>query len=150
MQERDLKQIHEDLIALARHYGGGSEAEDIVQESYLKIIEKVNAGMQINRGYCFVVVKNMTITFHRQVKRSPEERMPEHFEVPEEVQEHDPRIDQINEAMKDLDWYDRKIVELYATSGKSFAALGKETKIGKDSIYRTFTKAKDEIKRRIR
>ena len=62
--------------------------------------------------------------------------------------EYAKRKDQIDGILDDLYWYDRKVFEICA-SGKSVAALSRETGISYYSLYNTYTNAKKHIKEQL-
>lgn len=59
------------------------------------------------------------------------------------------KITFIEEAVKDLDWYEKKMVELYFYEGMSYRKISDLTKIPKTSVYNSVTQIKNKIKDKI-
>jgi DNA-directed RNA polymerase specialized sigma24 family protein len=55
------------------------------------------------------------------------------------------KLDAVEQAKDQMNWYDLKLFELYHNEGLSIRKLSKETRISASSIFNTLRNAKSEI-----
>ena len=129
---------HQDWLRVVYAFGcNKSTAEDIVQEMYIQLIQDVDKGLDlwhnddVNIYYCWKVLRGIYLNTHKKEARQMKEYK-----------------DQIDGILDELYWYDRKVFEICA-SGKSVAALSRETGISYYSLYNTYTNAKKHIKEQL-
>lgn len=64
--------------------------------------------------------------------------------------ENDLKINKIKEILeKDCTWYEREVFLQYVTTGKSFKAFERDTKIPASSLFNTYRNVKEKIKEKI-
>ena len=152
---------HKDWINIVKSFGcNPSNAEDIVQEMYLQLHFDIMKGLDlsfkddINHYYCYKVLRGIYCNIYKkeakQIKMYLEDideiKQAENLGI-DEI-EYAKRKKQIDEILNEMYWYDRKVFEICA-SGKSIAALSRETKISYYSLYNTYNYAKKYIKDRL-
>ena len=137
---------------------GGQLWEDLRQECVLIVLEKDNVQDIIDSGgglYYFTRIAlnqshSNTSGFFKQYKNMYS--LPEDFDKPD-VLEDDQKEDlfvAIEEAMKKLPNYDRRVFELKAIEGESICKLSRETQIPRNSLSLTYTRAKNFLKQEIK
>ena len=134
-------------------------AEDIVQESYIKLNRIINSGAnimyndtEINYYYVFRTLRSMFLDLKRKEKRTQLVNFDADLDKRSTIQMNDQDIDAIyNSLLKDLKkmhWYDRKIFE-YIDEGESITGLSKKTDISYYSIYNTYKKVLETLKNKL-
>ncbi len=152
---------HKDWISIVRSFGcNSSSAEDIVQEMYIQLHKDIEKGLDlaygddINHFYCYKVLRGIYYNIYKKeakhikiyLEDMKELQQSEELGVDEQL--YAERKGQIDAILNEMYWYDRKVFELIA-SGKSVAALSRETGISYYSLYNTYTNAKKFIKEQI-
>lgn len=152
---------HKDWISIVRSFGcNPSSAEDIVQEMYIQLNKDIEKGLDlaygddINHFYCYKVLRGIYYNIYKKeakhikiyLEDMKELQQSEELGVDEQL--YAERKGQIDAILNEMYWYDRKVFELIA-SGKSVAALSRETGISYYSLYNTYTNAKKFIKEQI-
>jgi RNA polymerase sigma factor (sigma-70 family) len=152
---------HKDWIKIVKSFGcNSSVAEDIVQEMYIQLHLDVQKGLdlwygeEVNTYYCYKVLRGIYLNIYKKEARQIKEYIEEINELKQaedlgvDEVEYAKRKNQIDGILDDLYWYDRKVFEICA-SGKSVAALSRETGISYYSLYNTYTNAKKHIKEQL-
>ena len=135
-----------------------SDAEDVVQNMYLKINTLINSGLDItfdqdiNKFYIYRTLKSL---FYDQCRKESKihkvniEYLEKYIKEEEEYKEKDVagKIKEYNKILDELYWYDRKVWEL--TREKSIAEVSKLTNISYYSLYNTYNNVKKLIKNNI-
>jgi len=152
---------HKDWISIVRSFGcNSSSAEDIVQEMYIQLHKDIEKGLDLSYGddinhfYCYKVLRGIYYNIYKKEAKNikiyledmKELQQSEELGVDEQL--YAERKGQIDAILNEMYWYDRKVFELIA-SGKSVAALSRETGISYYSLYNTYTNAKKFIKEQI-
>ncbi len=153
---------HKTWINVVKSFGcNPSQAEDIVQEMYLQLHRDLNKGLdftyndEVNYFYVYKILRGIYCNIYkkeaRKLKIYMEELKEEIVEIDDlGIDEHEyaKRQDKIGEVLSNLYWYDAKVFEIVA-SGKSVAALSRETKISYYSLYNTYRNALKQIKQQL-
>lgn len=155
---------HDEWIAIARYCGApGSIAEDIVQDLYLKLhyISEREGGLQklehqedLNTAYIFMALRNLVVSHFRKAHTTPvyiadmpgfepglTEDVNESYEA---VFEH--LIGKVSGILKDLHWYDAKVMQVYVDENHSIRSMSRATGISEKSIFNTLKNVKTTIK----
>ena len=133
-------------------------AEDIVQEFYL-LLHKYQVTEQqmftngkLNRGYCFIIIRNIHFQIYNVKKRITkcelnEEiyNMVDDFDLEKELDWNEFRTKAETEV-NNWDWYDKKLFSIYRDSNISIRGLAKETGISFVSIFHSLKKHKEKLK----
>ena len=104
-------------------------AEDIVQEMYIKIQKTLKNGVAIN-----IMYNGEEINYYYIFKCL-------NSDVDFEQAYH-----KMQEELKKMYWYDRKVFEII-NSGESIAELSRQSDIPYYSLYNTYHKVKDKLKK---
>jgi len=148
-----LYKKHKTWIKIVKSFGcNNAIAEDIVQEMYVKIIIKVNDGLdimynknEINYYYIFRTLNSLHIDLQRKKKNIYIEGL-ENILNKEDAPNYEAVYDEIQKELDKMYWYDKRIFELI-NSGESIASLSRKTHIAYYSLYNTYTKVKTRLKK---
>ena len=154
-----LKQIankHNDWVNIVRSFGCNNEtAEDIVQEMYIKVQLKLEEGLDIRYGdddfnysYVFRILRNLFIDLKRKESKVhivDIDKFKEDFSVDENT-DYDKALEKIQNQMDQLFWYDKKVYQII-DDGSSIADLSRKTHIPYYSLYNTFKKVRQKLKK---
>ena len=132
------------------------EAEDIVQDMYLKIhsskdevIKKAIVDNKPHIGYVNKVLYNMYL------KAQKEESLKTELKDNHTVEEKQAEINKFNiekkidEIVNSFYWFDRKLFNLYRKEFHTIRSLSKATKISHVVVHNTISKCKKKIKRKL-
>ena len=151
---------HNDWVSIVRSFGCNKDtAEDIVQETYIKLSRIINSGAnlmyndtEINYYYVFRTLRSMFLDLKRKESKAQLVGFDPELDKRFVLQNNDQDIDQIyNEILGDLKkmhWYDRKIFE-YIDEGESITGLSKKTDISYYSVYNTYKKVLETLKNKL-
>jgi RNA polymerase sigma factor (sigma-70 family) len=134
-----LKEIfkqHTRWINIVKQLGINDYAEDIVQEAYLKCLEKKS----INEAYFYLTLRSLAFDLHRKQKKI--------IKVPIEEINISIEIDKENEVFEIVDrlhWFDKQVFYLYYDNKLSMRKIAKETGISLSTIFNTISKCNDKI-----
>ena len=146
-------------------------AQELVQELFLKLclIEKEEGGLdrlsffnvktdrlEINTFYCYRIMTNVYLDYLRRDKVIYVEQYedldladssadPEEIELDYQKAKAD-LLNEVEQSLKELHWYDAKLFEHYQNEVKSVRELAEETGISHTSIYNTIRNVKEAIK----
>ena len=130
------------------------EAKDIVQDMYLIIGNMLLKGRDISYNgevNYFYIYKTLKTTFlQHQIKKNRRTSL-EESEINIESQEDidfDFYNDIVEEELSKLHWYHRKVYEKIQ-SGQSISELSRKTNIDYHSLYNTYIKIKEHLKKQI-
>lgn len=156
-----LASKHNEWVKMARSFGAGDYAEDIVQEMYIRLNKYVDEPERImykdepNKLFVWVTLRNLVRNFQNKKKivvysgdMVEHDREEEAFDY-EEAEGFEKLIDMIWESTNELHWYDKKMFEIYHTTDMSMRDIEKETKISLYSIFDTLKKTKEYVREKI-
>ena len=159
-----VAQHHDEYVATVRGFGEEFFAEDIVQESYIKIMkyvreEQIIKNGEVRKAYMYFVLRNMFLDFKKQKNNKNKvssdvlnylgEGISNDLEEIERADALNKIFDKVDTVIKDLHWYDELLFKLYRDTGKSMRTLSKETGISTSSIFTTLKKCKDAIREEV-
>lgn len=152
-----VAQHHEYLVELAEIFADDF-AEDIVQEFYLLLHkykvteEQMFTNGKLNRGYCFIIIRNIYFQIYNVKKRiiklelnDEVYNMVDDFDLEKELDWHNFRT-KAELEVNNWDWYDKKLFTIYRDSNISIRGLAKETGISFVSIFHSLKKQKEKLK----
>ena len=133
------------------------EAEDIVQDMYLKIHsskdEIINKAIVDSKPHIGYVNK---ILYTMYLKAQKEESLKTELKDNHTVEEKQPEINKFNiekkidEIVNSFYWFDRKLFNLYRKEFHTIRSLSKATKISHVVVHNTISKCKKKIKRKLK
>lgn len=152
-----LNKNHEDWVVMVRTFGEYTWAEDLVQETYLRI-HQANAqdraviNGKANKGFMYIALRNNHINFARQKAKVhklqiEDYKMQSREEAPTEWYEaNDVLEDKINAVLDTFHWYDRDMFKLIATGPDSMRKISRDTTISLSSISNTMKKCRQRLR----
>lgn len=146
---------HRVWISIVISFGCNKEtAEDIVQEMYIKIQKNINNGLNIdyddddyNYYYIFKTLKSMFLDLRRKeskVRIFNIEDRPSYFNVIDVNYEE--AYQKVQNELKTMYWYDQKVYTLLE-GNESVAQLSRKTNIPYHSLYNTYRKVIERLKK---
>lgn len=140
-----LFKYHSDWLRISKAFGNGDQAEDVVQEMYLKLANNSKAfnNDKPNRGYIYLTIKSITIDKYR-VKEETVQLIPEAIPIENNPYELDIIERYFNE--NECYWYDKEIFYLYLLH-QSYRKLEKLTGINYQAIKRSVCHVKRNLKK---
>ena len=131
-------------------------AEDIVQEMYIKVIPKIEMGLDIiyhdndiNYYYIFKVLKTLYIDLKRKGKNITIVNIEDtNLSQYDYDVDYDEAYGKIKDELKNMFWYDRKVFEI-VNEGESIADFSRNSYIEYYSLYNTYRKGKEKLKKLI-
>jgi RNA polymerase sigma factor (sigma-70 family) len=152
-----LAKDHKKWLNIVRSFGLTYDAEDLVQEMYLKVYQwngKYDKTLmfnetEVNYYFIFRVLRNLFLDKCKTKKKhSNIEYVPEPL-FKDISLEYKQELEMVKKEIKSWHIYDRKIYELIFLENKSMLELSKLTGIDYYSIYRTVKKIKKLILQKI-
>lgn len=127
----DFYKEHEKWVSYAETFGAGDYAEDIVQDAYIKAIEK----NIVQTPLFYITLRNMVMDFHRQNKRNVVP-LPENESISESLFEY------INRWY----WYDRDLYLMYIEKQMTLREISEATNISLASVHKTIKHCNEKLK----
>ncbi len=155
LQIKLLNNLHKEWIMLVCKFGERNYAEDLVQETYIKIItsgslDKAVINGVVNKAFMYVALRNNVIDFHRSkgkiYKVEISDRIPEEEADMDRHQALDILDKKIQAEIKKWHWYDRDMFLHYMNTGKSQREIAKGSNISLSSISNTIVNCKNRIR----
>jgi DNA-directed RNA polymerase specialized sigma24 family protein len=153
---RILGQNHKEWLLMANKMGIGKMSEDIVQETYLRIIRLnyvdgiVKDDGSLNKFYMWLTIRAVHVDYLRsnsqnfvsldEVKESYEETDLEKHEALNTL-DH-----KIHIEMKSWSWYDAMLFKVYKEGNASMRDIAKDSGISLTSIYNTLKNCKQRLR----
>ena len=151
---KDIAKHHKEYISIAVSFGAKNEAEDIVQEVYLKIdkynyYQKLSKDGNINKSYMWMLIKSVWMDSLKHSTRLNTFSIGEGFEIKHESNDYDKEsLLKLEEFIDSLDWYSKRMLNIFI-DGKSMRQISKETGIGLRSVWTTINQAKDKLRKEL-
>lgn len=155
-----LAKKHSDWIKIVNSFGcNTSMSEDLVQEMYIKIQIKLEKGLDISYGnndinyyYIFKTLRTLFLDLKRKTNKIYKVDI-EHIapnliastSIKQEVN-FEEKYDLVKKELNKMYWYDKKVFELI-NKGESIAQLSRKTGIQYYSLYNTYKKVKEKLKK---
>lgn len=150
-----LAEKHDFWVAVVKSHGEEMYAEDIVQEMYIKLHDKVNESDITMDGklcisFVYRVLKNMVIDLQRQKKRRPKVSLDVLAEIEIEVDySNEPYarfLEKLDNEMTRWHWFDRILFTVYMNRKMSMREIADSTKISLMTIFTTIKNCKTKLK----
>ena len=146
---------HQVWIDIVCSFGCNREtAEDITQEMYIKIHKRINEGINIDFGddynyyYIFKTLKSLFLDLKRKeakVNVLPLDDVSD-FLADFDAENYEEVYAIIQNELNHMYWYDKKIFEIIE-GGESIAQLSRKSGIPYYSLYNTYNKVKEKLKK---
>lgn len=145
---------HQKLYRTAyRLMGNSRDAEDMVQEAYLKLWNKRNelTGVLNPEAYCVVFIRNLCYDTLRRIQPDEEGRVSEELKLPadtdiaREVAQRD-EVNQVRLLIDRLPEQQKRVLLLRDASGFSFEEIGDATGLSAINIRVLLSRARKKIR----
>jgi len=151
-----LSKKHNDWIDICKSFGLDTEtAKDLVQEMYIKIYLKIENDKldisyndEINYYYIFKCLRSMFIDLYRKKKRVTIVRHLTEYKKADDYIDYETKYKEIQKELDKMYWYNKKVFEL-VNSGTSIAELSRKSGIPYYSLYNTYKKVKEILKKKL-
>ena len=150
-----LAKKHKTWIDVVSSFGCSKNiAEDIVQEMYIKVLPKIEMGLDIvyydndiNYYYIFKVLKTLYIDLKRKGKNITMINIDDvnYSKLNSDV-DYDKAYSKIKSELNNMFWYDRKVFEII-NEGESIAEFSRKSFIEYYTLYNTYRKVKEKLKK---
>ena len=150
-----LAKKHKTWIDVVSSFGCSKNiAEDIVQEMYIKVLPKIEMGLDIvyydndiNYYYIFKVLKTLYIDLKRKGKNITMVNIDDvnYSKLNSDV-DYDKAYSKIKSELNNMFWYDRKVFEII-NEGESIAEFSRKSFIEYYTLYNTYRKVKEKLKK---
>lgn len=147
--------LHPEWIAIVNSFGEYFLAEDIVQETYIKIIRSNYADKivsdKVNRSLMWLVLRSVYID-HLRLQKHDKISLDSVFnlsieQIDLEKHESETKLDEkLKTEIESWHWYDQKLFNLYMESELSMRDIAKETDISLTSIFHTLKNCKEKLR----
>ena len=152
----DIFKKHIIWIDIVCSFGCNKEtAEDIVQEMYIKIDKKIKKGLNIDFGetdynyyYIFKTLKTLFLDLKRKeskVNIIQIENVRDYLSD-FDCQNYEQVYNEIQNELNNMYWYDKKVYEIIE-GGESIAKFSRKSGIPYYSLYNTYKKVKEKLKK---
>lgn len=153
-----LYKKHKQWVEIVGSFGCNKQtAEDLTMEMYIKIAKKVENGTdilynenEVNYFYIYLTLKTLFLDLKRKeskVKTLPIDTM-RYFLADFDCTNYEDVYSDIQNELNNMYWYDKKIWEIIE-SGQSIAELSRKSGIPYYSLYNTYKKVKEKLKKYI-
>jgi DNA-directed RNA polymerase specialized sigma24 family protein len=147
---------HKVWIDIVCSFGCNKEtAEDLVQEMYIKIDKRIKKGLDINFGkndynyyYIFKTLKTLFLDLKRKESKVKTINIDIAAKYLSDIdnRNYDVVYQDVQNQLNKMYWYDKKIFEIIE-SGESIALLSRKSGIPYYSLYNTYKKVKQKLKK---
>lgn len=156
----ELNKYKKDWVNIAASFVGERYAEDIVQESYIRLLKYSDKNKMIfengtvNKSYMWKTIRSVSLNLINERKYNifslEKEKHSLHDEFDSNLVSKEDALEKLLKMMNDevdtWHWYDKKLYLLYKDSGMSFRTIASETGISWISIYNTIKNCKQRLK----
>jgi len=155
-----LEKHHKEWVDIIRKFGEKTYAEDLVQETYIRIYRSNSSHKAVvngkpNKAFMYITLRNNYLTFVREKSKGHKVDL-ENIQLESKIESEDNRYianDVLDELIEDevnnWHWYDKKLFLLYMNNDISMRSLAKETKISLSSIANTLKNCKIRLRETI-
>ena len=135
---KEICKQHNRWINIVKQFGITDYAEDVVQEAYIKCLEKE----RVNESYFFLTLRSLAMDLHRKQKKIIKVSIDEVNIISEIEQQNE-----VLEIVNDFHWFDKEIFFLYYDNKMPMRKIAKETGISLKTIFTTIQKCNTKIKK---
>jgi DNA-directed RNA polymerase specialized sigma24 family protein len=151
-----LSKKHNDWIEICKSFGlDEPTSKDLVQEMYIEIYLKIendkldiSYNEEINYYYIFKTLRSMFIDLYRKKKRVTIVRNLTEYKRADTYIDYETKYIEIQKELDKMYWYNKKVFEI-VNSGTSIAELSRKSGIPYYSLYNTYKKVKEILKKKL-
>lgn len=148
---------HKEWVKLVQSFGEDFFAEDIVQESYLRLHkyckpENIIHDGQVNKGFMYFVLRNLYLLHIKSEKKNAMVSLNELAVLKDEPtnltkeKAYSRLLSKIHEEVDSWHWYDKQLFTIYKDTDLSIRDIAKETTISSSSIFNTLKNCKSKVR----
>jgi DNA-directed RNA polymerase specialized sigma24 family protein len=148
---------HKEWVKLVQSFGEDFFAEDIVQESYLRLHkyckpENIIHDGQVNKGFMYFVLRNLYLLHIKSEKKNAMVSLNELAVLKDEPtnltkeEAYSRLLSKIHEEVDSWHWYDKQLFTIYKDTDLSIRDIAKETTISSSSIFNTLKNCKSKVR----
>lgn len=147
-----LEAVGKRMLALARGIvKNSSDAEDVIQECFLKIVRGIHAFKDGTNGYAWImrIVRNASFDFLRKRKRTTTEDLDEFFHLTDERYSADRREEALllEDALQKLTPEERKMIYFRYYLDFTVRDIARETGMSKSAAGRALLTAEEKLRK---
>lgn len=135
---KEICKQHQRWINTVKQFGITDFAEDVVQEAYLKCLEKET----VNEAYFYLTLRSLSMDLHRKQKQIIKVSIDE-VNIITEIEQHNEVLNLVN----DFHWFDKEVFFLYYDNKMSMRKIAEETGISLSTIFKTIQTCNLKIKK---
>ena len=150
-----IAKYHNEWVRLVRSWGEQDYAEDLVQETYLKLLkytteEKIVKDGEVNKAYVWFALRSVFISYVNEKNRVS--KISIDFDLTDENTDTEKEdayrrlLDKIEEEKDSWHWYDKLLLDTYVYRDVSMRELAEGSNISLTSIFNTIKNCKQRIK----
>lgn len=136
---------HKEWIDVCLGFGAGDQAEDIVQDMYLKIAKSNIEERRNYRGYVFATLRNLCYDLHKNNR----------FDISliENLTEDNCQTDgrlqwlDIQQALHNLPYFERQVIQLHKIEDISLCEIQRETGVCRSKMMKAKNKGIEKLKK---
>jgi len=157
-QIKKLYLNHDRWVKFAQAFlsnGNKYEAEDIVQESYLKILKDLNKNENkiVGNSYMYNVIRS--IAFDDAKRKTDPLKFAYKIDLniknnPDDSQNLEDISKKVTDFVETFYWFDKLLFNLYRYEVRSIRKISKVTTIGHAQVFKTIKRCKQKIKRKFK
>ncbi len=148
-----LFEKHQTWVEIVMTFGCNKvTAEDLVQEMYIRIQIKLEKGLdinyvndEINYYYIFKTLRTLFLDLKRKAKNIKYREIKDTDVLTYDL-EYDSKYKKVKTVLNTLYWYDKEVFDLI-NAGEKISNLSRKTGISYYSLYNTYTKVKEKLKK---
>lgn len=148
---------HKEYVNIVRSWGEFDYAEDIVQETYLKLLrytteDKIVQNGKVSKTYVWYALRSVYIEYLRSRNRIEKVELTnvlEYEDTHESEKAYGFVLDRVEREMDSWEWFDVMMFKLYLTSNDSMRDIAKKTNISLRTVFTTIKRCKELLKENV-
>lgn len=148
---------HDNWIGIVKSFGGlrDTEIEDLVQQMYLQLLQNAKKGIDFSYGesdinyyYIFKILRGLHVDLIRKKMKVSLTSL-DNVQIEEDIMvNYEEAYKRVKNALDEMYWYDRKVYDLIS-DGESISELSRKSQISYYSLYNTYKKVVEKLKKLI-
>lgn len=148
---------HDNWIGIVKSFGGlrDTEIEDLVQQMYLQLLQNAKKGIDFSYGesdinyyYIFKILRGLHVDLIRKKMKVSLTSL-DNVQIEEDIMvNYEEAYNRVKNALDEMYWYDRKVYDLIS-DGESISELSRKSQISYYSLYNTYKKVVEKLKKLI-
>jgi len=148
---------HDNWIGIVKSFGGlrDTEIEDLVQQMYLQLLQNAKKGIDFSYGesdinyyYIFKILRGLHVDLIRKKMKVSLTSL-DNVQIQEDIMvNYEEAYNRVKNALDEMYWYDRKVYDLIS-DGESISELSRKSQISYYSLYNTYKKVVEKLKKLI-